>query len=411
MNKSILGIRNPRILYSTPIELEKKNLSERGRVVLLVKISADSGVSVSIGEKVKTGRKIGYTENRYIFSTITGEVKKISRIEWLNGINYHAVQIERTGDDEWETVFVPSDENPAKSREEILTLLESAGYPVNYFKSERFDRFIINCTEEDVLTSNIQATILEKKDLFTEAVNLAGKLANSEVIVVVQTGFENKIREIYKGEIRSIKPVYPSGMNEILPRALNLEGNIGIIRADLLINMLQTLKTGLPVFERIVTLIGEGNKPLKNILVRIGAPVSEILNKENFEVDSGYKIILGGAMRGRTVFDGDFPVQKNASGIMVQGKKDVVDLTPQPCLNCGECVKVCPQNLQVNMLTRYSEFSIFDRCKELNIADCIECGMCAYVCTSHKPIVQYLQFAKKQLSIIEASKKEISNDK
>ena len=85
----------------------------------------------------------------------------------------------------------------------------------------------------------------------------------------------------------------------------------------LLQSMAEILQTGRPVHERIITLISEGNKPEKNIKVRIGTPVSEILKHEKIQTDNTRKIVLGGAMRGQAIYNDDFPVQAETNGLLL----------------------------------------------------------------------------------------------
>ena len=66
------------------------------------------------------------------------------------------------------------------------------------------------------------------------------------------------------------------------------------------------------------------------------------------------------------------------------------------CLHCGECVKVCPMKIPVNMMTRNCEFGRIQEAIDYDLDSCIECGLCAYVCTSRRPLLQYIQFAKKE---------------
>ena len=131
--------------------------------------------------------------------------------------------------------------------------------------------------------------------------------------------------------------------------------------------------------------------------VRIGTPVSHILREGNVKIGEHDKLILGGTMRGVSAFHAEFPVTADTDAVMVQDKDAVVTLGNGVCVNCGKCVSVCPNRLQAHLLSRYSEFSLFDKCKDFDIDDCIECGMCAYVCMSRRALVHYIAFAKKEL--------------
>lgn len=405
------GILTPRILYNKPIGPVKK-MSLPDRIMILIKQASSSEVSVSPGNRVNSGQRIGISEANPVFTTITGMVSSISDLDWLNGESYHAVEIKRDGEDQWEPLFTGTEDMSKINREELLFRLESAGYPLDIYKRKKIDTMIVNCCENDILTSNIQASIIDRKDLLRSGLALAGLIGNcGHIILAVQSGFEKQISEITEADIRVVKPIYPWCMDELLPRYLKEYGSVGIINAELLMNIAETAKTGYPMHEKVFTLIGEGKLPIKNIRARIGTPVSDILDHEKIIIGNEFKIVLGGAMCGLSIYSRDFPIQKETDGLLIQGRNDVIEISKDACLNCGLCVRACPQNLQVNLLARYSEFSLFERCEGLNIWDCIECGMCAYVCTSHRPLVQFIQFGKKELiKLKELAKEEAAND-
>ncbi len=386
----------PKIFYSKTIS-PVENIPLPESITVLIHKGDDSAVNVKPGDSVKSGEKIGISGNHPVFSTITGNVADISELQWLNGETYTTVRINRQGEDNWEYLFSGSDNPAALNTNDILSRLELAGYPAGVFK-EKANTIIINCCEQDISLSSVQATITEKKDSLKTGISLAKKISGCErIILAVQSGFESSLSGITDAVIKPVKPVYPWCSGDLLPRYLNIQEPAVVIDAELLINIAETLASGLPVHEKIITIVGEGNLPKKNIRIRTGTPVSEILKYENIQPESCYKLILGGAMRGRSIYNDNIPVQIDTDGLIIQGIDDITEVSAASCLNCGLCVQACPQNLQVNLLARYSEFSLFERCEELNIWDCIECGMCAYVCTSHRPMVQFLQFAKKEI--------------
>ena len=116
-------------------------------------------------------------------------------------------------------------------------------------------------------------------------------------------------------------------------------------------------------------------------------------------------------MRGRAIYRNEFPVTPDTDAVFIQGSSEIVEISNTACLNCGECVRICPYNLQVNLLARYCEFSLFENCEELDIDYCIECGLCAYVCSSGRPLVQYIQFAKKEIKKIKEIEEEEEEDR
>jgi electron transport complex protein RnfC len=103
-------------------------------------------------------------------------------------------------------------------------------------------------------------------------------------------------------------------------------------------------------------------------------------------------------MRGVSVYSEDLPVQADTDAIMVQDKDALPFISDYPCINCGECVRICPVKIPVNMLVRLLEAGHYEEAAEQYDLDaCIECGLCSYVCVSRIPIFQYIKLAKYEL--------------
>ncbi|WP_372681388.1 4Fe-4S dicluster domain-containing protein, partial [Desulfosarcina sp.] len=95
------------------------------------------------------------------------------------------------------------------------------------------------------------------------------------------------------------------------------------------------------------------------------------------------------------------PIRPDTDAILVQDKSAIPLYSDYPCINCGDCVRICPANVPVNLLVRFLEAGQYNEGADLyDLYSCIECGMCSYVCVSRIPIYQYIKLAKYEIGRI-----------
>jgi len=100
------------------------------------------------------------------------------------------------------------------------------------------------------------------------------------------------------------------------------------------------------------------------------------------------------------------PVIKATSGIICQEKSNIAKKKTYPCIQCGNCVSVCPMNLLPTRLSSFAETTKLEEAEEFGILNCIECGSCSYVCPSNIPLVQWIRVGKLQVS--ESKRKKVA---
>ena len=171
-------------------------------------------------------------------------------------------------------------------------------------------------------------------------------------------------------------------------------GNTVVVSIEHAIAMVECLHSGKPLLEKTITFSSGQNGEPKNFRVRIGASVAEVLQKVNIEPQPKDKLILNGIMNGYTCFSGEQPITSTTDSIYLQRGSQVFVYQNTACTNCGKCNTVCPVDLEVNLLGRFSEYAIFDKCLALGAENCVECGLCAYVCPARRPLVQFIVHAK-----------------
>ncbi|MBW1993030.1 MAG: 4Fe-4S dicluster domain-containing protein, partial [Deltaproteobacteria bacterium] len=116
----------------------------------------------------------------------------------------------------------------------------------------------------------------------------------------------------------------------------------------------------------------------------------------------------GGPMRGTCVYREEYPVLPDTDALFIQDRQNITLASDYPCINCGECIRVCPAKIPVNMLIRFLEAGQYETAADqYDLYSCIDCGLCSFVCVSKIPIFQYIRLAKYELSRSQSS--EASN--
>ena len=83
---------------------------------------------------------------------------------------------------------------------------------------------------------------------------------------------------------------------------------------------------------------------------------------------------------------------------MVQDKDDIAMVSDTACINCGDCVRICPARIPVNLLIRYIEAGEYEEAADTyDLYACIDCGLCSFVCVAKIPIYQSIKLAKYEL--------------
>ena len=206
-------------------------------------------------------------------------------------------------------------------------------------------------------------------------------------------------------KVVSLKTLYPQGgEKQLIKTLLNKEVPSGKLPLDIgvVVNNVQTvfaiyeavyLKK--PLYERVITVSGSFPNIAKNILVRIGTPIKDILDycglSPKFDI---HKIIMGGPMTGVAQSNLDAPVIKGTSGILVLDKRFKLKDDELDCIRCSRCIDSCPAGLMPCMIGLAAKKEKFDIAGSYEPFDCIECGSCSFVCPSNIPLVQLIKLTK-----------------
>lgn len=188
--------------------------------------------------------------------------------------------------------------------------------------------------------------------------------------------------------------VYPAPIDPLVVYAATgaeHPDNVDVISVSDLYRVGRVAETGLPLLEAVLT-VGA-----RNYRVPTGMPVEELLAAAGVAVEAGDTVALGGPMRGTAISDLSQGVPENCTALTVVAQGAFPPVGDSACINCGECVLVCPARIQPGMLSRFAEFGDYDTARFKHVEACLECGMCTFVCPANRPVMQYLLLTKQQL--------------
>ena len=414
---------------SKPIEVLP--LPEVVNIPLSQHIGAPAVAKVAKGDRVVTGQLIaeaGSFMSANIHSPISGTVTAVDLVANGQGLRQPMITIQREGD-EWaegidrSTTLV---KECALSSQEIIAKIKEAGivgmggatFPTHVKLSvppgKKAEVLIINGVEcEPYLTSD-HRTMLERGEELVIGVTILMKALDVKKAVI---GIENnkpdaiahlkKIVANYKGiKVQPLMVKYPQGGEKQLiaaitgrqvppPPALPIDVGAVVCNASTTVAVYEAVQKNKPLIERVVTVTGKGIKEPKNLLTRMGTPISALLEAAGGLPENAGKVINGGPMMGRAMSNLDSPVTKGCSGITVMSGRDAVRRPAAQCIKCAKCVSACPMGLEPYYLSKMTQKKDWEAIEARMITSCIECGSCQATCPAYLPLLDWIRLGKQ----------------
>ncbi len=387
---------------------------------------------VKKGDKVDKGQIIGDVESGLgcpVHASVSGTVESIEVKTNAAGQRIGQIVIENDYEERLSPDITPIDKKIDELKiEDVIEITRKAGiagmggatFPTHAKLSSavgKIRHLIINCAEcEPYITVN-HRLLLEKTDNVINGLKILLKVFGlRKGYIAIEDNKPDAIKKLEEKaekeedffEVCVMKTKYPQGDErqiiyaltgkELTSGHLPFEVECLILNAETVSAIYEAVVYGMPLVERFVTVDGDCIREPKNLSVRIGTPINELIDFCGGLIKDPHKIICGGPMMGIAQWKMYAPIIKGTSSVIVFSNKKRKRFTDKPsCIHCGRCVGHCPMHLMPNYLAAFAKTGQLDKCKQFDILGCVECGSCSYDCPADVPIVQTIRAAKGKI--------------
>jgi electron transport complex protein RnfC len=429
------GVHPEENKLSAGAAIEILPLPEKVFIPVSQSLGAPSKLIVEKGAVVKTGQLIAKGEafiSANVHSSVSGKVSRIEEVTDTSGYRRTAVVIDVEGD-EWDEQIDCSKEVKAEithSREEIVRKISEMGvvglggatFPSHVKlmvpEGKKAENLLINGVEcEPYLTSDHRLMLERSREMLIGIQILMKGLDVKKAYIGIEKNKPDAIDHLeklvaeYPGiEVVPLKVKYPQGGEKQLIKAITgrevpsgklpIEVGCVVNNVGTALAVYEAVQKNKPLVERVVTVTGKSLEKPSNLLVRIGTPVSKLIEfAGGLPADTG-KVINGGPMMGKALTSLEVPVVKGTSGLLIMPEKESRRMPVVNCIRCARCISVCSMGLEPVLLAQLSENQMFETAEKERILDCIECGSCHFTCPAGRPLLDYLRLGKNKVGII-----------
>ena len=391
-------------------------------------IGAHAVPLVKAGDTVDKGQMIASNESHLscpVHSSVSGKVVSIDRQMLSTGALTDFIVIENDFENRLHISVKPFGKKINEtSSEEIIEIIKNAGiagmggamfptYAKIQSAKNKVTTLIVNCAEcEPYITAN-HRLMLERPEQIINGMKIllktlglkVGYIAIEDNKLDAAESMTSAAAKSKMVEIKILKTKYPQGDERQLIYALTgrelpsgkLPADFGcvVFNPETCAAVCAAFVSGMPLCERILTVDGDCVISPKNLIVPIGALVTEVIEYCGLKKEPN-KIVKGGPMMGLAVFDVKNPVTKGTTALLAFSKKRPGGISSE-CIRCGKCASGCQMRLYPSYLALFSQKEDLEMCEKYDVFSCVECGCCTYICPANVPIVQHIRKAKGRI--------------
>ena len=370
-----------------------------------VSVAANATVAVATGEHVLTGQPLIHPSDNHVMShaSLSGTVTATTaRSVTIKSDNRDKPYIHNNKPADYKSLFQSMG----------LVGLGGAAYPAfkKLLQSKTgtgVNTLLINAAECDPAIYCDEALMQERAADVVKGIQVARKATGAaNCIVGIEKNKTAAIEQLQQHlpaniTLAVVPAVYPVGAEQTLfKQCTGMDGSLQhnnalCFNVATCYSMYRAVELSQPLISRIVTLVHRDRAA--NFELRIGTPLSYLETATGTAMNS--RLIEGGRMTGRSISKDRF-IEKHTNSLILQPEKS----TPaKPCIRCGACAEVCPENLYPQQLYWHTQPHNTVALTGLKLEQCIECACCDAVCPSHIPLTGLFN---KALHTIKAEKDE-----
>jgi electron transport complex protein RnfC len=418
INRPFLAITKPKLRCSGIPALSQGSaveipLPEKATFVVKSPLPRLDQMKIRIGDRLRTGQKVQLAADRSdsFISSVTGTVLTVAARTGHLGRACTAVSLKVADKDQVDEAFgrtANKDVSLRNATQELASLPGSPDFGSLLSATPPLETLVVLGTDGDLLVTKNQFVVDTEAEALTQGIEALKKISGIPKIVLLVPDYLKARAEKTGADVKAIDPLYPNTLPKMMMK--NLFGKpvpvgkrcedlgIGFVSAEAVVALQKAFSEAQVPLHKLMTVIKKDGSTVQ-ARARIGTPVTDVLKVLHIETSQGDRVVLGGPMAGRALLSEEEPIEADTDAIFVQDRSEIVPSSDGHCVNCGECVRVCPANIPVNMLIRYLENDRFEEAaQDLDLLSCIECGLCTYVCILRIPIFQYIMLGKQEIA-------------
>ncbi len=413
MNLGLFGMKTALFTYEAPQpkKIVPAVIDPSDRAILLLTAKGDDRDTAAVkpGDTVVAGQRIRVTQQPgyYAVATVAGKIVAVTDFLADFGVRYTAVHV-AVKDIEGDLPEPLPKEPDLPAIRDFLGCAPGNPCMEAFLDDAEIETIVVVGVDQDLGVTSSQYIIQDRlADVVTGIATLKKITGVARVILTVPTTLLPGYGHV-GAEILGLGNNYPCASSRLIagrilgkefPADRNFEdAGLTFMRAEAVASIGRAFSDGQIPFYKTLT-VTDKKGLTRRMSVKIGTPVGDLLAQCRIPVEERDRIIYGGLLTGHAVPTLDMPVMPDTDAVHVQPHENLALSSNNPCINCGECVRICPTRVPVNMLVRFLEAGKYEDASDLyDLASCIECGLCSYVCVANIPILQYIKLAKHELA-------------